>query len=59
MMFKIGIIVGIVIMCLVPTNVHNKIRSTAISSSIYVFEKLRDIAVEEQNYEIVKVEKSK
>jgi len=55
MMFKFGLIIGILIMCMVPTSIHNKIRSTAVSVAASVFQKLANVAVDEKKYEIVKV----
>ena len=56
-MFRLGICVGIVIMCLVPTSVHNQIRSTSISVCIKLFNKLHEVALEEEKFEIKKVAK--
>jgi len=54
-MFRMGICVGILIMCLVPTSIHNSIRSKSIACAIMIFQKLEKLASEEQKYDICKV----
>lgn len=56
---KIGIFVGMLIMCLVPTEAHNKIRSVTLDAAITIFGKVKDLATSEKKFDIVKVQKEK
>jgi hypothetical protein len=54
---RIGICIGILLMCLVPTEVHNQIRSTGLKIASALFAKLTDLSVKEQEFDVIKVPK--